>query len=345
MAEAIFLCEKEFDNSPLIEGVRAIILNSDDGALVAATAVVTFGAVGTANDTITIGGQTYTLVAVPSNPNEVDIGGNASATADNLVAAINGGAGEGTAYGTGTVANAFVTAANASGAVTLTAIDQGPAGNGIEVSIDSTAITATVTALVGGSATLAGAATVTFADAMTADEVVQVGTQTYTFVASPSQANDIDIGGSATATAANFAAAINQGAGGGTAYGTGTVAHPDVSAVAVGAAVTLTNRQLGSDTAGFDAQGKLSPVRPVQLSTDGDVTFTDATDTFTAGGTYGDLGSEAAAACNRALSVSSFRADYFDRFTEIDDLSSGPLAADQSGYVISNNGVTFVAAP
>lgn len=52
----------------------------------------------TANDTVTILGVTFTFVATPTNPGDVDIGGTAAASVDNLVAAINGGAGAGTAY-------------------------------------------------------------------------------------------------------------------------------------------------------------------------------------------------------------------------------------------------------
>lgn len=52
----------------------------------------------TANDTVTILGVTFTFVATPTNPGDVDIGGSAAVSVDNLVAAINGGAGAGTAY-------------------------------------------------------------------------------------------------------------------------------------------------------------------------------------------------------------------------------------------------------
>lgn len=52
----------------------------------------------TANDTVTILGVTFTFVATPTNPGDVDIGGTAAVSVDNLVAAINGGAGAGTAY-------------------------------------------------------------------------------------------------------------------------------------------------------------------------------------------------------------------------------------------------------
>lgn len=44
------------------------------------------------------------------------------------------------------------------------------------------------------------------------------GSVTFTLQSTPAAANDVDVGGSATATAANLAAAINQGAGAGSAY-------------------------------------------------------------------------------------------------------------------------------
>jgi hypothetical protein len=52
----------------------------------------------TANDTVSVGGVTFTFVASPTNPGDVDLGGSADATRANLAAAINQGAGAGTAY-------------------------------------------------------------------------------------------------------------------------------------------------------------------------------------------------------------------------------------------------------
>ncbi|MDQ5987381.1 MAG: hypothetical protein CSYNP_03121 [Syntrophus sp. SKADARSKE-3] len=52
----------------------------------------------TAGDTVTIAGVVFTFVASPSAAGDVDIGGSAAVSVDNLVAAINGGAGAGTAY-------------------------------------------------------------------------------------------------------------------------------------------------------------------------------------------------------------------------------------------------------
>lgn len=63
-----------------------------------ATRVLQLATNPTANDTVTILGVTFTFVATPTNPGDVDIGGSPAASVDNLVAAINGGAGAGTAY-------------------------------------------------------------------------------------------------------------------------------------------------------------------------------------------------------------------------------------------------------
>lgn len=117
---------------------------------VRASAVATFTGVGTADETITIGDRVYTLKAAVTAANHVLIGASAAATAANLVAAVNGGAGEGTVYGTGTVPHQNVSArSNGAGVVGLVAQDEGTAGNAL-------ASTETSTALSFGGATFAG---------------------------------------------------------------------------------------------------------------------------------------------------------------------------------------------
>lgn len=87
---------------------------------------------GNANDaeTVVIGSKTYTFkTALTPAANEVLIGASASDSCDNLIAAINGGAGAGTLYGTGTTASTEVSAAAGTGdTVDLTALVEGPAG-------------------------------------------------------------------------------------------------------------------------------------------------------------------------------------------------------------------------
>jgi len=183
------------------------------------------------NDTVTVGAKTYRFKTVIAQINDVDIGGTASDTLDNLVAAIVAGAGEGTAYFTGTTANAQASAAAGAGdTVDVTALVAGVAGNSI------------VTTHTGsGDATFA-AATLLGGEAAEA-------------------AYSVEIGVSASATLDNLIAAINAAAGAGTLYGTGTAAHPDVSAAA-GAGDTVDIAALVAGVAGNDidtvAEGDLS---------------------------------------------------------------------------------------
>lgn len=77
-------------------------------------------------------------------------------------------------------------------------------------------------------------------------DTFEIGGRVYTFRAVPSAPYDIDINVTPATQATNIAAAINAGAGAGTVYGTGTVAHPDVSAGASSAVVTVTALTLGT---------------------------------------------------------------------------------------------------
>ena len=110
-----------------------------------------------ADDTVTIADLTYTFVDALSEdtgdavPYEVLVGATDSDSLDNLIAAINGDTGEGTLYGTGTVAHPSVTAAAGAGDtmdVSFTA-GAGVAGNDI-------ATTATLTSGDWGAANLEG---------------------------------------------------------------------------------------------------------------------------------------------------------------------------------------------
>jgi hypothetical protein len=102
---------------------------------VKATQVLTASGVFTDGETVTAGDVTYTMVAALSSPavrNEVLIGANTAAALDNLKSAINGSAGAGTTYSTGTVANPQVTATtNTDTAQTVEAYTVGTAGNAI----------------------------------------------------------------------------------------------------------------------------------------------------------------------------------------------------------------------
>lgn len=97
-----------------------------------ATGVYTLAGQVSDGDTVTIGDTVYTFRATPDEAYEVDIGADASGSIDNLIAAINAGAGAGTAYGTGTEAHPLVSAAAGTGdTMDVTALTAGTIGNTI----------------------------------------------------------------------------------------------------------------------------------------------------------------------------------------------------------------------
>jgi hypothetical protein len=84
-------------------------------------------------NTVTIGSTVYTFQDTLTNvAYNVKVGASASATIDNLIAAITAGAGSGTAYAAATTAHPSVTAAAGDGdTMTVTALVTGTAGNSI----------------------------------------------------------------------------------------------------------------------------------------------------------------------------------------------------------------------
>lgn len=121
------------------------------GATVAATGTLT-GTTIAAGDTVTIAGVTYTFIAVLASAYDVLVGATDSDSLDNLIAAINGAAGEGTTYGTGTDAHPAVTAAAGAGdTMNVTAASAGAAGNSIATASTLTAGGWGASALTGGS--------------------------------------------------------------------------------------------------------------------------------------------------------------------------------------------------
>lgn len=121
--------------------------------LVAATGTLTFGANAGDGESVTIGNRVYTFeTGALDAANKVLVGATASDSLDNLIAAINGAAGAGTLYATGTVVNADVTAAAGAGdTMDVTAKKSGTVGNLI-------ATTTTVTMGSWGNPTLTGGA-------------------------------------------------------------------------------------------------------------------------------------------------------------------------------------------
>lgn len=168
----------------------------------AALGTLTLTANPSAADTVTVGTDVYTFVtALTGLANEVLIGATAALTADNFVSAVNGTAGAGTTYGTGTVAHTLVTAA----------LGTPVAATGVLTLAQNAADTNTVTI---------GGVVYTFQDTLT------------------NVAGNVKIGASASITIDNLIAAINLSAGAGTLFAAATVIHPTVTA-AVGAGDTM----------------------------------------------------------------------------------------------------------
>lgn len=131
----------------------AVFIGPETEGITLAEADLTFAANPTANDTVTIGGRAYKFVAAPSSDDDIDIGSDAAESLNNLIAAINGGVGSGTAYDPGTpVENPDVTAKPRAGDVLrLTAKTPGAAGNAVTLaSAGATEPTFSSTTLLGG---------------------------------------------------------------------------------------------------------------------------------------------------------------------------------------------------
>lgn len=103
-----------------------------EAALLPAEGLLTFDALPSAAETVTLGTQTYTWVSALSAADDILIGATIADTIANFIAAVNGGAGEGTVYGTGTSANTDLYALEfLSPQVTVRALTAGAAGNSI----------------------------------------------------------------------------------------------------------------------------------------------------------------------------------------------------------------------
>lgn len=144
-----------------------------------ATGALTFSGTGTAGDTVTIGTEVYTLVAAlsvgPAVENEVLIGATADATAANIAAAINGGAGAGVVYSGTTQRHPFVDASVAGAVVTVTAEVAGTGGNSIATTDSGTGASWGAATLTTGAADAGG---VKAAGIMTAPVITGAGQST-----------------------------------------------------------------------------------------------------------------------------------------------------------------------
>ena len=141
-------------------GARSEIVSSGAGAFsssgLADHATVTLTSTGNAAtaETLTLGTRVYTLRSGTGTllPNEIRLGATASATLDNIKAAVNGAAGEGTTYGLGTVPHETVFAGPKT-ATTIIFYARQPGAGG-----NSIASTETLTTNAFGAGTLSGGA-------------------------------------------------------------------------------------------------------------------------------------------------------------------------------------------
>lgn len=134
---------------------------------VKASGTITMTGTGTANDTVTVGGTTLTLVAATPAAGEVLIGGSAGATRDNLLAALQVVAAD----------EGVTVAASSTDAITVTAIEEGAAGNAIVLAKSSTNVTVT------GAGTLTGGVTKVPGTAASAGSIRVDGTDIYIAIA------------------------------------------------------------------------------------------------------------------------------------------------------------------
>lgn len=110
VARAVNVDASSYANDSKLEQALLYALKTTVGDAVKASGTLTLSGNLSADDTVTIGGYTYTMKASPSAAFEVDLGGTAAVTLDNLKAAINDSGTEGSTYGTGTYAHPDVTA-------------------------------------------------------------------------------------------------------------------------------------------------------------------------------------------------------------------------------------------
>jgi len=145
-ADAVVITVTESENTP---ATLAAHINNDYEEETA-TGTLTLTANAAEGETVTVGSTTYRFTTSVTNANDVLIGSTTAESLENLAAAINHGSGEGTTYGTGTVANEEATATSTTETtLVLEALEAGAAGNSI-------ATTETLAAGSFGAATLTG---------------------------------------------------------------------------------------------------------------------------------------------------------------------------------------------
>jgi flagellin len=197
---------------------------------------------GTNNDTVTLGGVTYTFVAAgqaQTGNNDVALGSTVQNTLNNLMAAVNATTTTGGSASTYTLASAAMLqsaqtegvsiASDTGGVATIQALTSGALSSGIDIGavFQNGSSTGTLT---GFNSTLSGGASGTAATGLidmtsnaASGDTVTVGSVTYTFVAAgqATAGNEVVIGSTANATLTNLQSALGAGAtgnGGGSSY-------------------------------------------------------------------------------------------------------------------------------
>ena len=204
-------------------------------------------------DTVTIDTKTYTFQETLTNVDgNVHIGGNASATLDNLIDAINLGSGAGTDYAAAMTVHPTVSAAAGAGdTMDITAKTGGTGGNSIEVDATNGDAYWTEWKLTGGAVGVKATGTITFDSNAVRGEsaranifgdtinvydgnTVTIDGKTYTFRSSLTgyqTVNGVVLRGASTwISIVNLVAAINLASGSGTTYSSATTIHTTMGA-------------------------------------------------------------------------------------------------------------------
>ncbi len=305
---------------------------TSSGAMVAGSHAVSVmtGDVIVDGNIMVIGTRTYTFkTTLSNNPSVVDeilIGANLTATLLNALYAINrtqGDGFEGYKYSRGTVANTQVVAV-ASDATTLTVRGRVPG-----TSLNTVATTGTALRTVWADTTLGGGTGASDPGVTTGAATVTMGAIMYTIVDELSEAYgataipyQVKKGASEATMLDNLKLAVNAGAGAGTVYGTGTVAHPQLIATTNTDTVqTFISRTIGN-TAATAAINALATTETMANTAFADTTF---------GGGTGN--SNPAVATNAALITVGPRT--YTVTLELSETSGATAVADQILWVTS----------
>ena len=199
--------------------------------------------------------------------------------------AINASGGNGTALGTIALNDSIPFAKTAENNTLSLTVDR-PMLNTLANIIDNTSSVTTSSTIevvdldTAGNGKLATGVLTTTGN-FTANDEVTVGTVTYKFVASPSAAYDVDLGGTAAVSLANLEKAVNGTGTAGTEYAAGTLPNTKVTAVAAATTITFTAKDDGtnSGTAGNSIVFTEDTDGGTTWSVSGSGTLTGGTDT------------------------------------------------------------------